>query len=117
MGLAEKHDFEIEVEPLTGMAMGGAGRLQVNLQIQPLHYQKWLPDADGNWAPHTKSLFSKLRTTFMPVAWMEDGGLVSEAQASEFHGSVGAAVVCRHLAPWIFVGVGVLLLMVAGAFH
>jgi len=101
------HDFSIYVEPTTGMVMGGAGRLQANVELSSLSY---VNVGTGK----TVTVFPNLKSLLMPVAWMADGGLVSEAQAKQFKTSAGLAVSLESWLPWVSGIIGGLLVLFAG---
>jgi len=66
-----RHDIMIDVEPNTGKTMNAAKRLQINVRV----------DASMIFYPN-------ISLVYMPVAWIEETGHLTEAQASQFKNSV-----------------------------
>lgn len=107
------HDFALLVEPITGLAMGGAGRVQLNIQIGPVNYNT---NATNQSDPNSEvKNFPNVTPALLPLFWVEDGGVMTSAQADEWKGMVGKAVGTMGWYRWVAGVLGVILLL-GGAF-
>jgi len=97
------HDTFIDAEPNTGIVMHAAKRLQMNVHVFPNYYWGWFP---------------KLRDVYVPLFWAEEGGQLTDHNASEFRGSVYFAQQLSYYLKWIgyFVGTGTVIIAVLMVF-
>jgi len=90
----DEHAFALDVEPITGAVMDGAGRVQVNLVPEPLAAG---PLAKNHF--NTDTYFAPLGTfqskLYLPVLWIADGGTVSAATANKWKSTLGLALTVR----------------------
>lgn len=85
------HQFNIDIEPITGLIIGGAGRLQLNVLLEPIEKATIV----GKGSLPGGLLFSKLDNfdfLNLPVLWLNQGGAIGAASAKKWHGSVGLAL-------------------------
>lgn len=66
----EKHEFYIDIEPNTGIALQVRGRFQLNVLIQPVNH------TTGQW-------FSNLRYPLMPIVTFDRNGDVTQDEADD----------------------------------
>lgn len=100
----KKNDFEadgfyLDIEPNTGMTMGGAAKLQVNVPLGPITYS-------FNKNTH----FKNVKPTLMPISAISVGGKLPQSLAKEFQDQVGWALGPVKWLPWVTGIVGVLLI-------
>jgi len=108
----EAHDTFLDVEPHSGATMHAAKRLQMNVNTKPLIFSTIL--GKDTW-------FEKLNPeVIFPLAWFEEGGGLDSKKASEFKGSVYAALNMKYYFYWVgyflgnvLIGLGVMLLVVS----
>jgi len=106
----DAHSFYAEIEPITGMAMSYAYRLQMN--VAPRSIQA---GSLTKFFYHTETLFAPLDNyggkLYVPVAWVDDGHGGSAAAASAWKGSLGVILVGKKWSEVAFAGIGALLMI------
>lgn len=80
------HDTYVDAEPLTGIVMNAAKRLQANIWVTPTP-----TDFDGVWLKSAAQVL-------LPIFWAEQSGSIPNNLANEFVGSVYLA---QSLAFWL----------------
>jgi len=83
------HDTSIDVEPLTGVTMRAAKRLQVNYKVEP-----WVvPSPMHTISPFTwyVNTTGTLGQRLTPILWVEESAEITDSKASEFRGKVYGA--------------------------
>jgi len=97
------HDTFVDVEPITGITMHAAKRLQINSLTQPV----------TTGPPPRQQWFSELQPLlYIPVLWIEEGGEIKDSDAEDFKSSVILAENLGHYLYWIgfvigYVAIGV----------
>ncbi|GAB1602937.1 scavenger receptor class B member 1-like [Argonauta hians] len=94
---AEKHATQLDIEPLTGLGLHLAKRLQINLMI---HGNPVIP------------VSMKLDKKVLPVLWINENAKVDEPSAKKFQDEVGTPVKIMKGVVYGVFGVGGLLLLV-----
>ncbi|MFV2015859.1 MAG: hypothetical protein ACC656_10545, partial [Candidatus Heimdallarchaeota archaeon] len=91
----EKHETRVDIEPITGVVMSAAKRLQINFQVGP-----------GN-------LFTTgiAKTDLLPIVWIEEGGSITPDLAEDFKNAVYGAQQIQQVAPITGAAVGIVLLL------
>jgi len=84
------HNTEIMVEPITGITMKAAKRIQVNCKINP-----------------TFLLYPTINTTYFPVAWFELESTISDPLADQWKNTVGLATKVHYYCPFVMGAIGV----------
>jgi hypothetical protein len=88
---ADKDQFIVDVEPVTGMIMGGHGRLQITVQGHPIRDASFF----GHKGLNDNTLFEKIghfKNFHMPVLWLDQGGTMSDFSANKWKSTVGLAI-------------------------
>jgi len=84
----ELHDTMVDVEPISGVTMQAAKRLQVNYKLEP-----WVINGTNgnyyNWYPRTGDGALGLR--MIPVGWVDEFATITSSKASDFRAKVYAA--------------------------
>lgn len=89
--------FHLDVEPNTGLAMGGKASLQLNMPVGPIAYS-------------TEKHFQKVTPVLLPVVAVSAGGQLTESLAKQFQDQIGWALGPVQWLPWVAGIIGVLLL-------
>ncbi|GFS15815.1 scavenger receptor class B member 1 [Elysia marginata] len=94
----EAHQSHINLEPLTGVNMDFAIRVQINVhleKIQGFHETE------------------KLVSVFMPTAWISENAKITKHQAKDFKHQVLDLIIALHVIKYGFLALGCLLLLIA----
>uniref|UniRef100_A0A9J7XMV7 Lysosome membrane protein 2-like n=2 Tax=Cyprinus carpio carpio TaxID=630221 RepID=A0A9J7XMV7_CYPCA len=89
----EEHETVIDVNPLTGMLLRGAKRVQVNVYLHQIQ---------------GFSQTGKIRTLVFPVMYLNESVLIDEESAKKLYAVVSEANVIVNI-PFIVISVGILL--------
>jgi hypothetical protein len=95
------HDTFLDVEPLTGLTMRGANRLQANVRISASEYRT--SSTSYGWNYHYNNLFGSdmtrtNQTLYVPYYWVDQQDEISASDAQTFRDTYNTAVHARHLA-------------------
>jgi lysosome membrane protein 2 len=89
--IREAHDTMIDVEPLSGVTMRAAKRLQVNYALKPWSFSGL--SGQFNWyAGVGKSSPLGGQLSFVPVAWVEESAEIDSDKAAQFRSKVYGAI-------------------------
>jgi len=93
----DKHDTNVNIEPTLGTTMQAFKRIQVNLKLlrEPLLY----PNIQDN--------------LYVPVAWIEEAGELTDKQAEQFKSQVGFVKKAMPLLKYVGIPLGAVFLVAA----
>ena len=77
-----RHDTFLDVEPSTGITMQEHKRIQINVEVQRIPLLTLKSAAPGEGATWFQGLGA--RKIYVPVMWLEEQSVISDAQATEF---------------------------------
>ncbi|XP_034048053.1 lysosome membrane protein 2c [Thalassophryne amazonica] len=89
----EQHQTTVDINPLTGILLQAAKRLQINIYVQQV--------------PRF-SQTGKVRTVVFPVVYLNESTVIDDASAVKLQAIVSKQNVVENI-PFIFIGLGVLL--------
>ncbi|XP_072227878.1 lysosome membrane protein 2c [Leuresthes tenuis] len=89
----EQHQTAIDINPITGIILQAAKRLQINVYVEKIS---------------TFSQTANVRTVVFPVVYLNESVVIDEASAKKLQAIVTAKNVVENI-PFMLIGVGVLL--------
>jgi len=102
----DDHDTYIDVEPLSGIMMNGAKRLQINVDIHPVSLRPGLLQPVVTWFPDMRTM------TLLPAIWVEESGSIGDSSASAFKNQVLLLTNFASLSYYIFYAFGNFLVLI-----
>jgi len=93
------HQTYLDIEPLTGLTMQGAKRLQVNFRVLASEYRSLgTTSPDAGFTYHYNRLFTQNNVLYMPYYWAEEYNIVDDADAEQFRSTYHSVVRTRVIA-------------------
>lgn len=93
------HESFLDVEPLTGIMMHAARRLQINAAVEPVDT---LNQTSGNFTP-----------VFLPVMFVNESALITDEKAADFRRQVYLPIKLTEVAQYVLIALGSLFLIEA----
>lgn len=93
----EKHDTYLNIEPISGVMMQGAKRLQINVKFQ----------TDALLYPIIRD------DLYVPLAWIEETGGITQDLANQFKSAVYRAITISKVVQWTGIAVGIFCFIIA----
>ncbi|XP_077864537.1 lysosome membrane protein 2-like [Saccoglossus kowalevskii] len=94
----EKHQTYVDTDPITGLTMRVAKRLQVNIHLQPLS--------------GLSQTYEVLEMVF-PILWLNESTELSDASAAKYRSHIQTPLLVTKIVPWVFIAIGVLLIVLS----
>ncbi|XP_077984685.1 lysosome membrane protein 2-like [Glandiceps talaboti] len=94
----EVHQTFVDADPITGITMRVAKRLQINIHLQKLE------GIDQT---------AKLQEMFFPVLWLNESTELDDDTISEYKSSVQMPVEITKVVPWVVGAIGILLIVIS----
>ncbi|CAG0904878.1 unnamed protein product [Darwinula stevensoni] len=94
------HQTFIDIEPLTGIILNAAKKLQVNLNLKPI----------DNYPS-----FQNVSQMIFPIFWVNESASLSQELADDLYNKVIMPQRAVAIGSWVAVGVGLFTLLVVGA--
>ncbi|CAG0903273.1 unnamed protein product, partial [Darwinula stevensoni] len=96
----EWHETFVDLEPLTGIVLNAAKKLQVNLKLRPVeHYP--------SFANVTEMLF--------PIFWVNESASLDQKLADDLYNRIVMPQIAINIGSWVALSVGPLVILVVGA--
>jgi len=93
----DSHDTFLDVEPLTGLTMCGAKRLQANVRISASEYRT--SATTNGWNYHYNNLFNNNnQTIYVPYYWVDQQDSISDTDAQTFRATFQKVLYARRIA-------------------
>ncbi|KAJ7392990.1 CD36 [Desmophyllum pertusum] len=89
----------VDVEPITGIVMRVAKRIQINIALEPVDI---LAQTNGKFKP-----------VFLPVMFANESALISEDKAADFRHQVYLAITLTEVVEYGLIALGILFILVA----
>ncbi|XP_070552269.1 lysosome membrane protein 2-like [Ptychodera flava] len=93
----EEHETFVDADPITGITMRVAKRLQTNIHLKPSKYARQT---------------SGVQEMFFPVMWLNESSELGDASVHEYKESVQTPIQIMDIAPYIVAGIGFIILVV-----
>jgi len=93
------HETFVDIEPITGIVMRAAKRVQINVALEPVDT---LSETNG-----------KFEKVFLPVMYGSESALISDEKAAEFRQKVYRPITLTHVVEYLLIGLGALCIVVA----
>lgn len=94
-----KHETYVDIEPITGIVMRAAKRIQINVAVEPVKM----------FAP-TNLNFSRV---FLPVMYASESFVITDGKAADFRHKVYLPITITEVIEYFLMGLGALFILVA----
>ncbi|XP_067663480.1 lysosome membrane protein 2-like [Haliotis asinina] len=91
-----EHETFVDVEPMTGVAMNVAKKLQINVYVEPISHIK---DTE------------KITPVFLPILWLNESAAIDDKSASKFHEEVQEPIKITQAVQYGLITLGAFILV------
>lgn len=94
-----EHETFVDIEPITGVVMHAAKRVQINVALESVDT--------------LKETTGKFKKVILPVMYASETGLITDAKAAEFRKKVHPLIAVSHIVEYVVISLGVLCIVAA----